>query len=454
MSTESSWLFRKTTIAGISIRGLWLVLGLTVLVFVIASNIAWLNPRPDFAIYRTIDAYPFMWQYNADAGMEIVSAAYFPHGFRTYPQRINRPLYPVVAWSIGQVIGLLAAPFTDLSELERAGAGYIVMKLAVHIGAALLLVDLLRRKISDRATMLVVAVVLLHPHSIAHIATFHTTELQVLVPIVVLWLLARIGDTETNDGTGRKYWRQVVSYTLITSVLMMGKQNFAIYAAILVWALTLRRWREVAVSVAVFLLPVALYAGFLRLFGLSYRNNEIAAMGQGVWVFELLTSGPITVWQELSGLFLRFIINGVRFWGIWLVFGLIALGDPQMPLRRREIGLLLLFAGATWAQYVAVRRFDVAYLVGDISVYVYGLAAWLLVDRWGIGADRLQRQTDAWWVRLAAKRATLTTFIALFGLASVLSFVTLPWLSPWEQPYRDQDYLEDRQEVIEFHAEQ
>lgn len=419
------------------VEGLPAVLLFTFIAFLIASNIAWLNPRPDFEIYRTIDEYPFMWQYNADAGMEIISAAYFPEGFRTYPQRVNRPLYPATVWLVGNAIGVVASPLVELSPLERAGAGYIVVKILVHIGVGLVLVDLLRRRLSARATLLALGFVFLHRHSIAHIATFHTTELQVLVPIVVLWLLVRLGEIESRVGRNRKYWYTLVVYSLATSILMMGKQNFAIYAAILVWALSIRRGREVLVSLTVFIIPVLLYAGYLHFMGLSYRNNEIASMGQGVWVFELFRNNPVFIWQTLWDLVLRFIENGVRFWGIAFLGALLALGNREVPLNRRELWLLFLFVGATWAQYVAVRRFEVPYMVGDLSIFVYGLFAWIVVDHWGF-----------------RNRRAVVGIISIFGFVSVLSFVHLPWLSPWEQPYRDQQYLEQRRETVESRAEE
>jgi len=416
-------------------RGLTATIVLTLISFLVASHLAWLNPRPGFEIYRTIDEWPFMWQYNADAGMEIISAAYFPEGFREYPQRINRPLYPALSWLFGAVIGTVVSPVVDLSPLERAGAGYIVLKIMMHVLGGLALVDLLRRRLSDRAAVFALALVLLHPHTIAHIATFHTTDLQILVPIFVLWMLVRLVERDASEGRSRRWWIDLAVYSFVTGILMLGKQNFAVYAAILVWALALRRWREVLLSVGVFLLPVLLYIVFLRHVGLTYRNNEIASMDQGTWVLELLVRQPVVLLKTVLESLGRFMVNAVAFWGAIVFLAFVALGHREVPVTRRELWLLFLFAGATWAQYLAVRRFEVAYMVGDLSVYVFGLAAWLLVDRW-------------------FRRPPVTrVIIVLYGAWAIFSFVHLPWVSPWEQAYRERGYLETRLEAVEDAAQ-
>jgi hypothetical protein len=407
----------------------------TVIAFLLGSHLAWLNPRPGFEIYRTLDGWPFMWQYNADAGMEIISAAYFPHAFREYPQRINRPLYPVAAWTLGQLVDLaiaparLVLPLPSLSPLERAGAGYILLKLIVHVAGAAALMSLLERRLSPLAAYFATGLVMVHPHTLSYVATFHTTELQVFVPVFVLWMAARLG---APDGS-RRWWVGLVAASLVTGVLMMGKQNFAVYAALLVWALTRRYWREAFVSVGAFLIPLGVYALFLRAVGLSYSNNEIAAMGQGRWVIDLLRGNPVVAYQTLADTLVAFGRNAVSFWGAFLLLCFLALGRSDRPLTAAHLWFLFLFAGATWAQYVAVARLDITYMVGDLTLYVIGLAAWLVVDRWRV------------ITRPAAAHAVITAALLL----TLLGFVHIPWVSPWDQAYRDGDYLESRREAVE-----
>ena len=406
-----------------------IVAGLVFLVFLVASHLAWLNPRPGFEVYRTFDSWPFMWQYNADAGMEIISAAYFPHGFETYPQRINRPLYPALAWAIGNAGGLVLSPLRATSPLERAAAGYIVLKLVVQWLGVVVSARLLERYMSRTAARVASLFMLLHPFVFAHIATFHTTELQVWVPVFSLWMVFW-----TAEETGQRYWRRVLLSAAVIGVLMLGKQNFAVAAALAVWLLGARRWREVLAAVPAFLAPLLLYMAFLRLVGLSYRNNEIAAMEQGIWVLRLLQENPYQLWVTLHESIYRFFEHMIRFYGIGFLLAAIALGRPERRVGTGEPWFVFLLSGATWAQYAAVRRLDVVYMVGDVWFVVLALAVWLVWDVWRLGAWR------RWFSPVV---------LAFYGLASVLTFLNLPWVHPMDQAFRSPEVLESRLEMVE-----
>lgn len=95
-----------------------------VLLFIIGANYAWLNPHPEYQVYKTLD-FPFFWQFNPDAGVEIISAAYFPDAFKMYKDRINRPTYPLLVNSIATFIKLIIKPFYNVSSLEAAGGGIL-----------------------------------------------------------------------------------------------------------------------------------------------------------------------------------------------------------------------------------------------------------------------------------------------------------------------------------------
>ena len=50
-----------------------LALLILVIVFIISSNIAWLNPAPGKESYRPHNDIPLLWQYNYDSGIEILN---------------------------------------------------------------------------------------------------------------------------------------------------------------------------------------------------------------------------------------------------------------------------------------------------------------------------------------------------------------------------------------------
>ena len=109
---------------------------LLVLVFLISANIAWLNPTNNDPekprLYKTHNKIPLFWQYNLDSGVEILTAAYFPKIYEVNKTRIDRPTYPALANFFGKITSLTLKPFINLNKLERAGIGYIILKVIIY----------------------------------------------------------------------------------------------------------------------------------------------------------------------------------------------------------------------------------------------------------------------------------------------------------------------------------
>ena len=102
------------------------------LIFIISANIAWLNPGPGKEVYKPFNELPLLWQYNYDSGIEILTAAYFPSIFKTDNTRIDRPTYPFFVKIIGELVGLISQPIYKLNNLEKAGIGYLLLKLTIY----------------------------------------------------------------------------------------------------------------------------------------------------------------------------------------------------------------------------------------------------------------------------------------------------------------------------------
>ena len=113
------------------------------IVFIISSNIAWLNPRPDFYVYRTIEFFPFFWQYNVDSSTELLSAAFFPEYFIENPIRMSRPGYPVIVNLISNISYFIINPFLNTNYLYFVGASYLLFKFILYYFSITLLTKLL-----------------------------------------------------------------------------------------------------------------------------------------------------------------------------------------------------------------------------------------------------------------------------------------------------------------------
>ena len=417
-----------------------LVLLLTVLVvFAVSSNIAWLNPWPEKESFRGIESIPFMWQYNQASGVEILSAAYFPETYRTYTDRINRPTYPLAVYLIGNAIGLVASPVADLSPLERAGAGYIVLKLLVFSLAALAMYDLLTRWLARDVAAFATLLMLLHAHSIEFAAGFHTTELQVLTPIFVLWLFFRVTDRWGERSHGAPRIRRLgglAGASVVVGVLMLAKQNYAVYLALILFALYKREWGAVVVSVVAHLLPLAAYLLFLRAVDIPYVNHEAATYDQGTWVLDLFRQNPIQSLGQVIDSLWRSLVHLTGFFSVWLLLAVAALARIRSLRVDRDllVGMGLFFF-ATWLQIFAANRYY-DYMVSDVAIVVFALGAWMLFELVQFLPQRL--------TGVVTKGVLLLWFVG-----NVLSFVHFPWIHPFDQPARNTEVLDNRLEMVE-----
>ena len=152
--------------------------GILVIVFLISANIAWLNPTGNDPenprLYKTHNKIPLFWQYNLDSGIEILTAAYFPKIFEINTTRIDRPTYPAVANSLGKLVSVLLKPFITLNNLERAGIGYIILKILIYSLSLILLKKFLTQYFDEKTTYLAIFFIYVNYHSIFYFTTFHT----------------------------------------------------------------------------------------------------------------------------------------------------------------------------------------------------------------------------------------------------------------------------------------
>ncbi|MFW5695799.1 MAG: hypothetical protein ACOCYB_11565 [Alkalispirochaeta sp.] len=418
--------------------------GAVVLIFAISANIAWLNPWPEKESFRGIDSIPVMWQYNRAAGVEILSAAYFPQTYEMYTDRINRPTYPATVYVIGRVIGFVASPVVELSPLERAGAGYVVLKLLVFFAGAVAMFHILRRWMPSQPAMFATLLMLFHAHSVEFVATFQTTELQVLTPILVIWMFLKVVDQSRDETVSRVRTLVTVSVaSFAVGILMLAKQNYAVYLAIVLFALYKRRWREVILSVVVHLVPLALYLLYLRAMDIPYVNHEAANYDQGVWMLDMFRQNPILSVQQVMHSLWQSLRHLVGFFSVWLLFAMGAVARPRdfKLTRDRLIFIALLFFG-TWAQIFAANRYY-DYMVSDVAIVIFGLGAWAL---WMWISHIAHSFTTS--PELVRRRLT-TGVLTVWFLGNVLSFVNFPWVHPFDQPARRSEVLNNRQEMVE-----
>ena len=156
-----------------------------IFIFFISANLAWLNPRPDFAVYAFNSKIPLFWQYNTDASTELLSAAYFPYYFEENNIRMDRPGYPIIINLISKIIHFLIELLLKFSILKVTAISYILFKFFLFLSAGLLYFKYSNKYFNVKVCLLAVLLFFTQKYSIVNATTFHTTELSILTPVLI-----------------------------------------------------------------------------------------------------------------------------------------------------------------------------------------------------------------------------------------------------------------------------
>ena len=156
------------------------------IIFLISANLAWLNPQGgDRQVYKTHNKFPLFWQYNPDSGIEILTASYFPKIFYKNKTRIDRPTYPILANTLGKMVGFILSPFMSLNILEKTGIGYLILKLIIFTSSSIIFLKIIKFYFNSEISFLSLFFTYTTSFSIFYITAFHTSELQFITPIFI-----------------------------------------------------------------------------------------------------------------------------------------------------------------------------------------------------------------------------------------------------------------------------
>ena len=161
-------------------KNLIFLISIIIVIFILSANLAWINPDSRGAI--KVLSIPLFWQYDVDSILELGTATYFPEIFREIPTRVTRPMYPFIANSLGHFFNFLSPIKFDF--IYFVVFSYFLMKLVFFIFSGICLIKICSYlNLKDHKTKIVLLIVFLNSILIKSITTFHTTELQILLPI-------------------------------------------------------------------------------------------------------------------------------------------------------------------------------------------------------------------------------------------------------------------------------
>ncbi|MBX4199198.1 glycosyltransferase family 39 protein [Candidatus Parcubacteria bacterium] len=391
-------------------RPYMVIAGIIVSIFLISVNMAWLNPDSAYVI-KTNPRIPILWQYNGDAAVEFLSAAYFPEYFRVDKTRTNRPGYPVIAKALGEVYGLIALPIHKLNPLQKGILGYMTMKLLVYFFAAAGLYQIVRRWASKNVALLSVVLTFFHPFAVRYSGTFHTSELQFITPIFFVWLWLKLGDSYSH--------KKNIFFSLLAGFMMLVKQNYAPYLAILLYSFFVKRkYKESVLSFIAHLVPLAIWLLALKFLHLPYYNHEAATNGDGIWILQLFVKNPLEVLGVLFSTTKDWLAMIAGYFTIFAFLAPLAFSIPELrnTFTKELQAFLFILMGANWLQFLAAKSLA-PYLTSDLAIFIFPLSAYLIY---------------AFIERRNLKRF-IPVFAGLYLLVGLISIIHFPWVHPFNQ---------------------
>jgi hypothetical protein len=356
-------------------------------------------------------------QFNVDVNSYLRFTRYFPQSLYDDPLDAvsyrYRPLYPAVSSIIPHVVTLIArwpdwrSALTEPTALRLTFLSMLFTNFVLLVISVQVFYTWLQRHFSAAVSFTAALMFVLSPKWFIAINTVSTRIVGFAAIVIILnlfdkWLL---GDEQPT-------WKQILGVSLAAGTLMLGKTQYDIMFACWLWAIYRRRWRVLGGSFVLFLVPMFVWMGILRLMGLSYYNHDVTVYRQGVWALDMITGGnlggiyPYAAEQAssmLGGLFGAFSLT-VLLMAAW---GCIVERDA-LPASQRHLAAL---------GFLAVLGFSV--IVGhpaggqkftfDAFFVIYPLAA--------VGLVAAARRLSGWALK-RSPRATwvFNVFIALFFL--------------------------------------
>ena len=404
-----------------------LILSALLIVFLISANIAWLNPRPDFHVYKIIESIPLFWQYNVDSPMELLTAAYFPEYFAVNDIRISRPGYPVLVKCISLFLFVLINLFHPVSILVVSGMAYLILKFLIYFLSSILLYKLIKYFFDKKIAVLSVIVIYFHHHSIFYATTFHTSELAFIIPIIISYFFLKLF-------LNYSHFKNIL-FSFIIGFLMLCRPDYAIYLSILILCFLKGYFKETIISFTFHLLPIFIYLIYLQSINIEFNHHGIEKSGYFSWFFEETQKGSFGTYIYVIFLsIVKYFHNLFTYFTIFFIFFIFGLIKYHKKINTNFLFLIILFFFLVWLQTFITNRWG-GYMVADLSVVIIPLS---LVGIKYINNNYLDK--------LSLKKY-INFFIFTYCILMILSFIHLPWIHPYDQKkqsYNVDEFIESK----------
>ena len=399
-------------------------------IFIISANLAWLNPQdtnPKIPrLYKTHQTIPLFWQYNLDSGVEILTAAYFPKIFEVNNTRIDRPVYPIIANIFGKTIGMIASPFINLNKLEKAGIGYLLLKILIFSSSVILMNKIISKYFDNKISYLSIFFTYASPFAIFYITAFHTSELQFITPIFIIYLFTILKDKYSVSKN--------IVFSILIGILMLAKPNYAVYLTLIFFLIYKKKWVEIFISFFSHLIPIILYLIYINLMNFEFQITGAKDYDQGIWIYNDIKNGNIF---EIIKLFIfsftKFFMSILYNYKIIFLFAIagILIKSFKKNIKIDHYVFLFLFVFCTYLQMFVADRYN-NYMSYDFAIALNSFAAY--------GVYELIKSIE----RFNFRGLFIPVIMALYLTVNIASFIHLPWVHPYNQISKDSNVLNNK----------
>ena len=417
---------------GLSFNHLRLIIFTIVVIFFISVNKAWLNPDPDHGAIKVNKKIPIMWQYIADVKFDLLTSAYFfdymkmekPGNVNKF--RINRPAVPALNFILSKPIYFIGNLFFDISKLESAAVAFLIVKFAFYLICSLFMYFLIKKYLNSQIAIIGVFLFLTHPFMIYHATHLSIPEFSFFIPIIILYLFSNISE---------KYsLKKNIIFSLILGTLMLAKQAYGIYLAIIIFSIFFKRYKEIIISILVHFVPLMFYMFLLKLNNIDYYNHEVVCCNAPTWIFNDLLIRPIPEILHV-GLFSlhTFFLKAFDFYTIWFFMGILfsylfltgKIKNNSKFHSKKIIYFLIILIFFTWVQFFAANRWWVNYIASaEYAIFIYGGSGYIVFNLLKIFSNNLRK-------KIIFVSIPIVIILSMFRIVNF----------PYEHPYDQKEYL-------------
>ena len=387
------------------------------IIFTFSSNIAWLNPFPEWSVYRSFESIPFLWQYGIDNPLELASAAYFPDFYLENPTRLERPGYPLLVNLLARAIYFIFGNIFEFNYIYYSAASYIIVKILFSILSIFCLYSLLHKFFDENYTRLGLVLYFFQWSYITYFCDIHTTDTHLNSPIIIIYLFNKL------------YINKSILFNFFAGLcigyLILIKSNYAIYLSLLLLLLFYNKYLIFIINFLSHLIPFLLYYLFLLYKDIPiYLHNE----GQGggdmiVFAIEHIINGSyILLLNHLINSIFTFLIVIIKYYHFFLILFFIGIYYFYKIFKKeyKILSIITIVFFFSWLQFFLSLKFENdIYMAGDLAFLIYFFVIYYF-------------KSIKLIERISIRPFYIYFFILIINLFIILE---LPYMSPYSQKF-------------------